>query len=403
MLLTNDIRRLFLEEMLFHIPHHTGGITMNHSTNFTRREFGKFGTTLLMGLSCGSLLSNVPSPAFASETMHEARFYRKVEGNQVQCLLCFRQCVVSNGKRGFCRNRENRDGTYYTIVYGKPSALQIDPIEKEPCYHMWPGTLILCTGTASCNNRCRFCHNWHLSQRTLEELDYYEAQPENIVNTAEAYNCQSLSFTYNEPTVFYEYMYDIAKLGKERGFGVLYHTNGLINEEPLLALLEHMNAVTVDLKAFTETFYRDICSSSLAPVLKTLKNIRNAGKHLEIVNLMIPTLNDNPDDVRKMCQWIVENLGEDTPLHFSRFHPNYKLQNLPPTPIATLEHAYETAVSEGLHYVTLGNVPGHEHNSTFCPNCKKKVISRVHFRVLENNIVDGKCKFCEYPIPGIWK
>lgn len=377
---------------------------MDRSTNHcvTRREFGKLGTTFLLGLGCGSLLSSSPSPAVASETMHEARFYRKLDGQRVQCLLCFRQCIVSNGNRGFCRNRENRDGMYYTIVYGKPSALQIDPIEKEPCYHMWPGTRIFCTGTASCNNRCRFCHNWHLSQMTLEELDYVEAPPEYIVNAAEAYNCQSLSFTYNEPTVFYEYMYDIAKTGKERGFGVLYHTNGLINEEPLLVLLEQMNAVTVDLKAFTEAFYRDVCSSSLAPVLKTLKNIRNAGKHLEVVNLMIPTLNDNQDDVRKMCQWILENLGEDTPLHFSRFHPNYKLQNLPPTPIATLEQAYEIATSEGLHYVTLGNVPGHEHNSTFCPNCKKKVILRVHFHVLENNIVDGKCKFCEYPIPGIW-
>jgi pyruvate formate lyase activating enzyme len=378
-------------------------MTENSKTLFTRREFGELGAKTLLGVGCASLLSN--SLAFAmddSQALHEARFYRKLDGNRVQCQLCFRRCVVSNGNRGFCRNRENRDGTYYTIVYGKPSALQIDPIEKEPCYHMWPGTRIFCTGTASCNNRCQFCHNWHLSQRSLEELHYYLAKPEDIVKVAQKYECESLSFTYNEPTVFYEYMYDIVKLGKEQGFGTLYHTNGLINEEPLLALLEYMNAVTVDLKAFTDTFYREVCSSRLDPVLKTLKNIRNAEKHLEVVNLMIPTLNDNPDDVRSMCQWIVENLGEDTPLHFSRFHPNYKLTNLPPTPIETLEQAYETATQEGLHYVTIGNAPGHEHNSTFCPNCKKKIIHRIHFQVLENNVEDGKCKFCEYPITGIW-
>lgn len=359
----------------------------------------------MFGLVCTSLLSSLGSFVSAeetSETKHEARFYQKLDGNRVQCQLCFRQCVVSNGKRGFCRNRENRDGTYYTIVYGKPSALQIDPIEKEPCYHMWPGTKIFCTGTASCNNRCQFCHNWHLSQRSLEELDYYLAPPEAIIKAAGKYNCESLSFTYNEPTVFYEYMYDIAKLGQENGFGVLYHTNGSINKEPLLALLEHMNAVTVDLKGFTETYYREVCSSRLEPVMKTLVNIRKAGKHLEIVNLMVPTLNDNPDDIRRMCRWIVENLGEDTPLHFSRFHPNYKLTNLPPTPIETLEMAYEIATQEGLHYVTLGNVPGHEHNSTFCPNCKKKILHRIHFQVLENNVENGKCKFCGHSIAGIW-
>ena len=200
----------------------------------TRREFGELGAKVLLGLGA-SFWSGINPLVFAedsSQKMHEARFYRKLNGNRVQCQLCYRKCVVSNGNRGFCRNRENHDGTYYTVIYGKPSALQIDPIEKEPCYHMWPGTRIFCIGTASCNNRCQFCHNWHLSQRSLEELNYYLAQPEDIVSVAEKYRCESLSFTYNEPTVFYEYMYDIAKLGQKRGFGVLYHTNGLINEVP---------------------------------------------------------------------------------------------------------------------------------------------------------------------------
>ncbi len=370
----------------------------------TRREFGKCGTKALLGLGAtlcaGSHL--FASGGKSADEMHEARYYRKLNGNRVQCQLCYRKCVVKDGQRGFCRNRENRDGTYYTIVYGKPSALQLDPIEKEPCYHMWPGTRIFCTGTASCNNRCQFCHNWHLSQRSLEELTYYKAKPEDIVKAAEHYGCESLSFTYNEPTVFYEYMFDVAKLGQKRGLGVLYHTNGLINQAPLLALLEHMDAVTVDLKAFTDTFYREVCASRLDPVLKTLKNIRGAGKHLEVVNLMIPTLNDDPNDVRRMCQWILKNLGEDTPMHFSRFLPNYKMLNLPPTPIETLEHAHAIATAEGLHYVTLGNVPGHEYNSTFCPKCKKKIIDRIQYHIREINVVDGKCKFCGHPIAGIW-
>ncbi len=375
------------------------------STILRRRKFCEMISKIFLGVGYSSVFTGSQYLGFAmdsKQTMHEARFYKKLNGNRVQCLLCYRKCIVKNGKRGFCRNRENRDGIYYSIIYGKPSALQVDPIEKEPSYHMWPGTYIFCTGTASCNNRCQFCHNWHLSQKSMEEIYYFSVQPEDIVQMASKYECESVSFTYNEPTVFYEYMYDIARIAKEKGFGVLYHTNGLINEEPLLSLLEHMNAVTVDLKAFNDTFYREVCSSRLNPVLNTLINIRKAGKHLEIVNLMIPSLNDNSDDVRKMCRWIVQNLGENTPLHFSRFFPSYKLQNLPPTPIETLEKAYEIAREEGIHFVTIGNVPGHEYNSTFCPRCRKKIIHRVHFEVRKNHVIDGKCNFCQYPIAGIW-
>lgn len=375
------------------------------STILKRRKFCEMTSKIFLGLGYSSIFTGSQYLGFAmdsKQTRHEARFYRKLNGNRVQCLLCYRKCIVKNGKRGFCRNRENHDGIYYSIVYGKPSALQVDPIEKEPSYHMWPGTNIFCTGTASCNNRCQFCHNWHLSQKSIEEIYYYSVQPEDIVQMASKYECKSLSFTYNEPTVFYEYMYDIARIAKDKGFGVLYHTNGLINKEPLLSLLEYMNAVTVDLKAFTDTFYREVCSSRLSPVLKTLINIRKADKHLEIVNLMVPSLNDNSDDVRQMCRWIVQNLGEDTPLHYSRFFPNYKLQNLPPTPIETLEKACEIAKEEGIHFVTIGNVPGHEYNSTFCPQCKKKIIHRIHFEVLMNHVIDGQCNFCKYPIAGIW-
>jgi pyruvate formate lyase activating enzyme len=311
--------------------------------------------------------------------------------------------MVPEGQRGFCRNKENIGGRYYTLVHSRPSALQIDPIEKEPSFHFWPGATIFCTGTASCNNRCRFCQNWHLSQRSFEEIDHMVISPENAVGLALERECDAVSFTYNEPTVFYEHMFDVAKEASRRGMGTLFHTNGGMNEEPLAALLDIMDAVTVDLKAFTPEFYREVSSSELEPVLRTLQQIFGSGRHLEIVNLVIPSLNDNLADVRRMCQWIRDTLSPQVPLHFTRFHPEYKLTNLPPTPIATLEDAARVASEEGLEYVYVGNVPGHERNSTFCPSCGEVIISRLHFAVLSLDVVKGKCRFCGHPIPGIWR
>jgi len=334
--------------------------------------------------------------------LHEARYWVPQDKNAVKCLLCFRECVVAENELGFCRNRKNVGGKYYTRVYAKPCALQIDPIEKEPAFHVLPGGTIFCTGTASCNNRCKHCHNWHMSQKSVDEVINYFAPPAQVVELAIRAGCDAVSFTYNEPTVFYEQMFDTAKLAKENGLKALFHTNGSISAEPLFALLEYMDAVTVDLKAFTQQFYVEISESELEPVLETLRNIKRAGVHLEIVNLVIPTLNDNLDDIRRMCVWIKENLGADVPLHFTRFSPAYKLTNLPPTPVATLEAAAKIAGEEGLRYVYIGNVPGHERNSTFCPECGERVIYRVHFNVLSVNIEDGKCRFCGHPIPGIW-
>ncbi len=337
-----------------------------------------------------------------AEILQEARYYKKLSQGRVQCHLCFRGCEIPQGKRGFCRNRENMNGTLYSIVYGKAAALQIDPIEKEPSFHMIPGTQILCTATASCNFRCKFCHNWHLSQKSMEEIPFLMMTPEEIVRKAIEYRCATVSFTYSEPTVFYEFMFDIVKIAKGRGLKTLYHTNGSIRSEPLLDLLKHMDAVTIDLKAFNEKFYGDISSSELEPVLHTLKTVRSSGRHLEIVNLVIPTLNDDPSDLKRMCHWIRNSLGKDVPLHFNRFFPNYKLTHLPPTPLETLERAYRIAKEEGLEYVYIGNVPGHEMNSTFCPRCKKKIIHRTHFSVSANEVRNGRCRFCGYPIVGIW-
>ena len=311
--------------------------------------------------------------------------------------------MVNQGERGFCLSRINVDGSYYSLTYGRPSALQIDPVEKEPSFHLHPGMSILCTGTACCTNRCKFCHNWHLSQTDIYDIGYWELSPENVVEIAKSNGCEGLSFTYNEPTVFFEFMLDIMRVGKKEGLKLLFHTNGGLAEEPLSDLLEVTDAVTVDLKGFTETFYKSVSSSMLSPVLETLKRIKAGNVHLEIVNLVISSLNDDLEDIEKMCSWIKKELGDETPLHFTRFFPNYKLKNLPPTEISTLEKARDIAVDKvGLKYVYVGNVPGHKYNSTFCPGCGKVIIERGHFEVYSNVIKDGTCPYCKIKIPGIW-
>lgn len=355
--------------------------------------------------SISSLFEKKPQiKSLVKPSSKEAMYYKKLEDNKVQCMLCFRECIISEGRRGICRNRENRKGILYTLVYSQPSAVHIDPIEKEPQLHMLPGTKILCIGTAGCIFRCKHCHNWHLSQKPIEEMYViYRLSPEEIINIALKENIPTISFTYNEPICFYEYVYDIAKLAKQHDLKILWHSNGAINPAPLKELLKYTDAVTIDLKGFTDKFYRDVCAAELKPVLRTLKIIKKEGVWLEIVNLIIPTLNDDPKDIERMCKWIKKNLGKDVPVHFSRFFPNYKLTNLPPTPIEKLEEAYRIAKKVGLEYVTIGNVPGHKYNSTFCPKCEKRLIHRIHFHVLSNNIKNGKCKFCGYKIAGIWK
>ncbi len=335
--------------------------------------------------------------------LREAMFYRKLDGNWVRCEICFRKCTIAPGRRGLCRVRENRGGRLYSLVHSRPSAVHIDPIEKEPQLHNLPGTFILCIGTVGCNFRCKQCHNWHLSQASPGDLPTYDLPPEKVVAIALEHNIPTISFTYNDPIVFYEYVYDVAVLAQKRGLNILWHTNASIEPEPLRELLEYTDAITVDLKGFSEEVYRETYSAELAPVLRSLKIIKEEGVWLEIVNLIIPTINDCPDEIRKMCEWIKENLGEDVPVHFSRFVPAYRLTHLPRTPIETLEMARKIAKDVGLHYVTIGNVPGHRYNSTFCPKCEKMLIHRTHFAVLRNNIRDGKCPSCQHKIPGIWE
>lgn len=340
--------------------------------------------------------SSTPTPH------REATFYTKLDGQTIQCQLCPRECVIGDGKRGFCRNRENQKGKLYTIVYGKPAVVDIGPIEKAPLYHFIPGHSRLCLTCASCNLRCKYCQNWHLSQRSLEELNFHSYSPSEIVRQAKDHQLSSISFTYTEPTVYYEYLYDISVIARQGGIKTSIVSNGYMNREPLLQLLKVLDAVKIDLKGFSEKFYEEVCSATLKPVLESLITVKKEKVWLEIVNLVVPTLNDDPKMIEEMCRWIVEHLGKDTPIHFTRFSPSYKMTHLPPTPIKTLEGARYIAREEGIRYVYVGNVVGHPTNSTYCPKCGKKLIERTHFIMLKNNLKNGRCPSCNENIPGIW-
>jgi len=320
---------------------------------------------------------------------------------RVQCELCPNECVLEVGQRSRCRARMNKDGTLYSLVYGKPCAVHVDPIEKKPFFHFLPGTTAFSIATAGCVLSCKFCQNWQISQAIPEETDTYDLPPAKVVNNAIAFNCRSITYTYTEPTVFYEYMYDTAVIAKKRGIKNTMHSCGYIRQKPLRTLSKFMDAADIDLKGFTEDFYSRICSGSLKPVLDSLIVLKEEDVWLEITNLLIPTLNDDLKKVGEMSSWIVRNLGTDVPIHFSRFYPHYKLINLPPTPVETLEGARKTALDKGLKFVYIGNIR-HEGENTFCPKCKKILIERVGYFVKENHVASGKCKFCTAAIAGVW-
>jgi pyruvate formate lyase activating enzyme len=333
----------------------------------------------------------------------EALFYQKLENKTVQCQMCPRFCIITPGRRGFCGIRENLDGTLYTLSFGKTVAIHIDPIEKKPLFHFLPATGAFSIATAGCNLRCKFCQNWAISQAKPEELNFVYLEPQELVKKAVDSGSPTIAYTYTEPTIFFEYMLETARLAKQAGLKNIMHSNGYINEKPLQALAKYLDAANIDLKGFSDEYYARFCEGSLEPVLRSLKILKKEGVHLEITNLVLPGYNDNMDTIIKMCMWIKENLGADTPLHFSRFYPMYKLIALTPTPVETLEKARKIALDCGLKYVYIGNVPGHEGENTCCPKCKKIVIQRAGYIVSEINLENGKCKFCEERIEGVWR
>lgn len=330
----------------------------------------------------------------------EAHHYTKLPEGGIECNLCPRRCRITDLERGYCGVRENRDDTYYTLVYGKPCALNIDPIEKKPLYHFYPGSAAFSLATAGCNVNCKFCQNWQISQSRPEQTKNYDLSPQEAVALSRQQNAPIIAYTYSEPTVFYEYMYDIAKLGHDHGLKSVMITGGYIEQTPLAELIPHLDAVKVDLKAIRESYYRDIVRGELKPVLDRLIQIRKADLWLELVYLIVPTLNDTDGEFRELAQWILTNLGPDVPLHFSRFHPQYLLENLPPTPLATLERACEISRAEGLNFVYLGNVPGHRAQSTWCPACNTLLIERRGFRTKLTGLDANRCRACGREIPG---
>jgi len=336
------------------------------------------------------------------KTEGHALFWQYLGDGRVLCELCPHLCVISDGMRGRCNVRENRGGKLHSLVYGRPVAISMGPIEKAPFHHFYPGHSRRTIATAGCNLMCLHCQNWTISQGDVDELRYLPMTPDKIIQDVIDDGLTSVSFTYTEPTVFYEYMYDIAQLAKQKGLKTNLVTNGFINPDPLRQLLKYMDAVRVDLKAFTEDFYVNISAGRLEPVLETLKIIHEEGVHLEIINLVIPTLNDDPDDIKRMCEWIVNNLSADVPIHFNRFFPQFKMTDLPATPIETLEKAALIARDAGLRFVYIGNVAGHPYNNTFCPDCGEMVIQRSALAILSNKVVEGKCGYCGYALPGEW-
>jgi pyruvate formate lyase activating enzyme len=289
------------------------------------------------------------------------------------------------------------------LAFGNPCAVHVDPIEKKPFFHLLPGSASYSLATAGCNLHCRFCQNWEISQARPEETYNFDLPPDKVVAAALETDSASVAHTYVEPVIFYEYMTAVGHLAKKAGLLNICHSNGYINPEPLEKLAEVLDAACIDLKAFSPQFYRELVDGELDPVLNTLKILRRRGVHLEIVNLVIPTQNDRPEEISGMCRWIRENLGPLTPLHFSRFYPMHKMLTLNPTPVSTLERARELALKEGLKYVYIGNLPGHEGENTYCHHCGKLVIARTGYRVSEINLKAGKCSHCGAPIPGIWQ
>lgn len=335
--------------------------------------------------------------------MQEARLYDRLEGERVQCRLCAHRCTIAAGKRGVCAVRENRAGTLYSLVYGLLISQAVDPIEKKPLFHFHPGSRAFSIATVGCNLSCRFCQNADISQLPREQgrILGHETPAAAVVQAARRYGCRSIAYTYSEPTIFFEYAYDVSVLAREARIANVYVTNGYMTPEMLDAYHPYLDAANVDLKSFRDGFYRRLCGARLQPVLDALKHMRAQGVWIEVTTLVIPGHNDDPKELAELAGWIAAELGPATPWHVSRFHPTYRLTDAPPTPAATLRRAYEIGRQAGLHYVYIGNLPGLAGEDTVCPACGLTVIARYGFSVTERHLQDGACPACGARIEGV--
>jgi len=362
-----------------------------------------------MAMDRRTFLTAAALPCFAARAAEsearftkEAKFYEKLPYKKIKCKLCPRECVIDDLERGYCGVRENRGGAYYTLVHSRVCAAHIDPIEKKPFFHFAPGTMAFSVATAGCNVNCKMCQNWDISQSRPEQVDSTYFPPERLAAAARQAGCPSIAYTYSEPVVFVEYVLDAAEAGHAAGVKSAVVTGGYIQEDPLKQLCRRVDAIKVDLKGFSEKFYKEVVNGELKPVLNTLATIRKQGVWNEIVYLVIPGLNDSEQEFQGLARWVKSELGPDVPLHFTRFHPEYLLKNLAPTPLPTLERAKAVSDAEGLHYVYIGNVPGHPAESTYCPKCRRAVVERAGYVIRGMHLDQGKCRFCKQPIPGVW-
>ena len=330
----------------------------------------------------------------------EASFWSaSEEGGKVQCFLCPHSCVISEGKRGICGVRENRGGKLYSLIYASASSVHPDPIEKKPLFHFHPGSYALSFGTVGCNFKCLHCQNYEISQAKPEDYPLIEIMPEEAVRMAKEHKCEGIAWTYNEPTIWWEYTYDTSKIAKREGLYTAYVTNGFTGEDAIREIAPYLDAANVDIKSMSDDFYKKVCGGRLQPVLDSCSIYRDAGVHLEVTYLIIPTHNDSEDEIKKFLKWAGDELGFDIPIHFSAFFPHYKMRDVPPTPLKTLLKAYEIAKGEGFDYVYLGNVPHGDYEDTFCPSCGNRLVERHGFSAKVVGLEDGKCSKCGEKIP----
>lgn len=329
----------------------------------------------------------------------DARFWKPLVDKKVQCNLCPHNCKVKDEGLGVCGVRKNENGKLYTLIYGSCSSVAADPIEKKPLYHFYPGTNVFSLGTVGCNFKCEHCQNFSISTATPDYRYIREIMPDQAVELARGYNCQGIAWTYNEPSIWHEYSFDSAKLAKKTGLYTVYVSNGYINEEPLKEISPYLDAMNVDVKALSDDFYKKICKARLEPVLQTCERVKELDIHLEVTYLVIPGYNDSTDEVKRFCSWVVDKLGDSTPVHFSRFHPHHRMTDVPMTPIETLLKIYDLAKQNGILYPYLGNVPHGDYENTMCPNCGNICIERFGYSTNLAGYREGKCVKCGNSIP----
>ncbi|MBT3244145.1 MAG: AmmeMemoRadiSam system radical SAM enzyme [Bacteroidetes bacterium] len=378
------------------------------ANKMNKREFIKktalgSASTLFWPLTSSPCLKvNLTDTKFMQEITYKEAVHVIETPKGLRCLICPNECTLKEGETSDCHNRKVIRGKLYTLAYGNACAINIDPVEKKPLLHFKPGMPTFSFGTAGCNFSCLNCQNWEISQVSPEDIRSYKATPQALVDAAIKQECSAIAYTYNEPTSYFEYMFETAKLARKAGLHNLMISNGYINPKPLMEIIPYLDAANIDLKVFDDTTYQQLSSGKLKPVLDSLQTLKKHNIWLEITNLIVPQWTDDMEYIDKMCKWLVKKGFENTPLHFSRFHPAHKLLHVRSTPLKTLLEARKIAKSRGVNYVYIGNVPEIDGESTFCSNCNKLLIQRKGYEIKANYIQGSICPECEHSIPGVW-